>query len=432
MSPLVLLFLSPALPMSLDEAMQSALETSPVADISQARIDEAHAKVRQATSYLLPQVSAAGGSVWQNEVEMDICYPIYEALQPLFEEMGYPVQPSMCDDVDNPVVMPGHQWQLQVEAQQAILAPQAWLWRKAAQHGEAIAAGQGDADLYQLGGYVVEAWHASARHQALQKDARSALELAEHIAALAQTLVDNGVATRDQVLQAEGAVATARATVARAEAATAAANAALALVTGRDEPADPYQVPTSVPTLQQAVESMDRPDLDLVSQQLEAARAVVWAERGAAMPVLGLSGKYFGLEPAPLIYEQWNWQVMLGVTVPLVQGGQIAAKVDEAQAQVDKAAAAQRLVRDQAELEIIRVHGELSAAMASLTEREEALRLAKEAVTAAESRLKEGAGSMLDLQTAQGGEAESQVRLTLARGDAAYAYDKLQQVTRGL
>ncbi len=432
MYPLVLLLFSPALSMSLDQAMQSAVETSAVGDLGQARIDEARAQLREATSHLLPSASVSGGSLWQNEVAMAICYPMYQILKGPFAELNVGLTPDMCDDFEDPIVMPGQQWQWQVEGTIPVAAPQGWLWRRAAQHGSTIAEVQRDADLYQLGAYVVEAWHASARHQALLADARSALELAEHIAGLAQTLVDNGVATRDQVLQAEGAVATARATVARAEAASAAADAALALITGRDEPADPYQLPASVPSLEQAVSSVDRPDLDLAAAQLEGARSLVWAERGAAMPVVGLTGKVFGLDPAPLIYDEQNWQVMLGVTVPLVRGGQVLAKVDQAQAKVEMAAAAERLVRDQAELEVIRVYGEMSASMASLTEREEALRLAKDAVSYAESRLKEGSGSMLDLQQAQGSVAEAQVKLTLARGDAAYAYDKLRQVTRGL
>ena len=432
MFPIALLFLSPALSMDLDTAVDAALTSSPVADLSDARIAESRAQVRQATAYLLPQVKAAGGSLWQNEVLMSICYPIYESLKGPLNDANIPITPSMCDDVDDPVVMPSHQWQWQLEASQAVLAPQAWLWRRAALEGEGIAEVQGEADLFQLRGYVVEAWHASARHQALLADARSALELAEHIHQLAETLVDNGVATRDQVLQAEGAVATARATVARAEAASRAADAALTLLTGQAAQADPFVVPGAVPTLPELTARMDRPDLGLADQQLEAAQAVVWAERGAAMPIVGLSGKVFGLDPAPLVYDDTNWNVMIGVTVPLVQGGQVMAKVDQAQAQVAKASAAKRLVRDQAELEVIRIHGELSAAMASLTEREEALRLAKEAVAAAESRLKEGAGTMLDLQTAHGGVAEAQVRLTLAKADAAYASDKLRHAVGSL
>jgi outer membrane protein TolC len=431
-SPIALLLFSPAFSMTLDHAVDAAAQSSPVAALAEARIAESQAQVRQATAYLLPQVKAAGGSLWQNEVEMSICYPIYESLKGPLNEAGIPIQPSMCDEVDDPLIMPGHQWQWQLEAQQAVLAPQAWLWRRAALEGEGIAEQQGDADLFQLEAYVVEAWHASARHQALLQDAIAAQELAEHIAQLAESLVTNGVATRDQLLQAEGAVATARATVARARAASQAADAALALLTGEQDRADAFVVPTAVPDLADLTARMDRPDLGLADQQLEAAQAVVWAERGAAMPIVGLSGKVFGLDPAPLIYDDTNWNVMIGVTVPLVQGGQVMAKVDQAQAQVEKASAARRLIRDQAELELIRIHGELSAAMASITEREEAQRLAEEAVAVAETRLKEGSGSMLDLQTAHGGVAEARVRLTLARADAAYAHDKLRHAVGSL
>jgi len=428
MFAIALLFLSPALSMSLDQAVDAAAQTSPVAALADARIAESQAKVRQATAHMLPSVSAAGGSMWQNEVAMSICYPMYKGLQ----AGGLAVQPDMCDGFEDPVINPAHQWQWQVQAQQALLAPQAYLWRKAAQQGASLADGQGDAELFQLEAYVVEAWHASARHQALLSDAREAEKLATHIAELAQTLVENGVATQDQMLQAQGAVATARATVARAEAASTAADAALSLMTGATASADAFTVPTSVPSLGETTSRMDRPDLALSDMQIDAAQSVVKAERGAAMPVLGVSGKVFGLDPAPLVYDDVNWNVMLGLTVPIVQGGAVMAKVDQAQAQVEMASAAKRLIRDQAELEIIRIHGELSASMASLTEREEALRLAGEAVEFAETRLREGSGSMLDLQTAHGGVAEARVRLTLAKADAAYAHDKLRHATGSL
>lgn len=428
MHPIVLLFLSPALSMSLDQAVDAAAQTSPVASLADARIAESQAKVRQATAHMLPSVSAAGGSVWQNEVELSICYAMYKALQ----AGGNPVTPDMCDGFEEPIVMPSHQWQWQFEAQQAIVAPQAYLWRRAAQQGATLAEGQGDAELFELEAYVVEAWHASARHQALLADARDAEQLATHIAQLAQTLVENGVATQDQMLQAQGAVATARATVARSEAASSAADAALSLLTGAAASADPFTVPTVVPSLSEATAHLDRPDLQLADTRVEAAQSVVKAERGAAMPVLGVSGKVFGLDPAPMIYDDINWNVMLGLTVPIVQGGAVMAKVDQAQAQVEMASAAKRLIQDQAKLEIIRIHGELSASMASLTERETALRLAEEAVEAAEARLKEGAATMLDLQTAHGGVAEARVRLTLAKADAAYAHDKLRHATGSL
>jgi len=428
MSTIALLLVAPALSMSLDDAMQAAAASSPVSAISRARVAEAHAQVRQATAYLLPEVNAAGASLWQNEVILDLSDPFLLFAQ----QAGIPMQPSAFDDVEWPEITPGQQWQIQVAGQQAILAPSAWLWRKAAQQGEALAEEEGEVDRYQLGGVVVEAWHASARHQALLADARAAPELGEHILQIAETLVANGVATEDQLIPARQALATARATVARAQAASQAADAALALVTARDEPADPFTVPPAPTSLEATLADMDRPDMRMAAQRSEAARAVIWAERGGAMPILGVTGKVFGLDPAPMIADDWNWQVQLGVTVPLVKGGAVAAKVDAAHAQLEMALAAERLVRDQAKLQAIKAHGELSAAMAALTERETALELAGQAVRAAELRLKEGTGTMLELQQGQAGVAEAQVRLTLAKADAAHAHDLLRQVTRGL
>ncbi len=425
----VLFLVAPAWSLSLDEAVDAALLRSPVSELAEARVDEARAKVWQATAPMLPRASVSGGSLWQKEVIVDFRYALIDALE---AGTGGAPQPSEFDEVDWPTLQFPQQWQFSLDGQQALVVPQAWLWRRAARQGEALAGEQGEADLYQLGAYVLQAWHASARHAALLQDAQEALALAERIETLADTLVENGVATTDQLLQVQAALAAARATVARAQAASSAADAALKLMTGRDEPADAFQVPAALPSLDQALAQLNRPDQQLAAQQLEAAQAVVWAERSGAMPVIGLTGQYYGIEPYSEFVEQWNYKVQLGFTVPFLNGGAVAAKVSEAKAQREKARAAQRLITEQAELEVIQTHGELAAAMASLQERKTALDLANQAVTAAENRLKNGAGSLLDLKQAQGGLAEARVRLTLAKADAAQAADQLRQVTRGL
>ena len=64
MSPVLLLFAAPALSLSLDQALEAAEGSSPVASLSEARVAEAHAKLNQVRSWLLPTISAGGASVW--------------------------------------------------------------------------------------------------------------------------------------------------------------------------------------------------------------------------------------------------------------------------------------------------------------------------------------------------------------------------------
>src|SRR5690606_15219314 len=124
-------------------------------------------------------------------------------------------------------------------------------------------------------------------------------------------------------------------------------------------------------------------------------------ERAGSLPTVALQAGAYGTTPAADLAEPLVWRVTVGAHVPLFQGGAVAARVDEQSARLQQAVAAERALREAAELEVRRAHGGLTRALASLAEQEEAVRLAAEAVTAAEARLDRGGGSLLDLHQAR-------------------------------
>ncbi|MBN1336465.1 MAG: TolC family protein [Deltaproteobacteria bacterium] len=424
----VLLLVSTSDALPLDAAVEAALARAPISDLATARVDEAEARVRTVSAPLLPSVEATGAAVWQNEVVLDL----KDQFMTLAQAVGLPVQPSMFDDVDLPVVQPGFQWQAGAQVRQALLAPAAWLARRAAHEGALLASLEGEADRYALTGAVLEAWHASARHHALLEDARGAVAVAERAASLAETLVTHGVASEDQVLPSRSAVASAHAVEGRARAAAAAADATLALLTGLDDiSADPPDVPAETPSLATCLHRLERPDLAAAGARVDAADAVTSATRASALPVLGAGGGVVYLDPEPYLGDQWNWKVQVQLTMPLLQGGAVRARGDEAAARAAQARAAERALRERAQAEVIRLHGELAASLASLREHESAVDLARRAVTAAEARLNQGGGSLLALEQARGALATAELHRTLSRADAARASDLLDLATGG-
>lgn len=417
---LLILALLTADAMPLDEAVAGALETSAVSLLSAARVAEATARLDQATAAMGPTASLSAGAVLQNEVLFDLSEQLPLDDIPLFD-------PESMEPV---VVQPGAQLTAGVSVTQPVVVPAAWAARRVGREGVALAELQADADAAQVVALAVGAWHASAQAHALVVQAREGVELAERLQERAEAMVEHGVAARDQVLPFRQALASARASLALAESAAVTADGVLGEVTGLSGAADAPELPSELPSVEACLGRIDRPDLRAAAQAVVTAEAAVGLSRSARLPVVAVQGGVTALTPEPGFGDAVNWRVAAGVSVPLVGGG-VGARIDESAARLAQARAARELLRDRAELEVRGAHGGLAAAMASLEEHEEAVRLAHEAVEAAAARLDGGAGSLLALQQAQAALIGAKARRTSARSAAARAHDELELAIRG-
>lgn len=415
-----LLALSSVYSMTLGEAVDAAVARAPSLEISSARVQEAHARVWEASAPLMPSASLLGAGIWQNEVTFTLADQI--------EELGLPIDTSTLPTV---VIMPDFQWMGGIQGSQAIAAPGAWLMRAAAKQGERSAEADALSDRYQLTTMVLQAWHGSAKAHALRDEAANALKLAEDVLRVASASVDLGVLRADELVPVQQTVASARASVSRADAMAAAADAVLRQLTGLEGAATAPGVPTEVPDLQGLLSRIRRSDLDAANERVQAAGALAKATLAPALPVIGATGSLTYLDPAPYFGDDWNYKVQLGITVPLVQGGVVKARVDQARAREEQARAAERALTEKARTEVIMAHGNLATAMASIGEGEESIRLAEKALAIAEERLKLGAGSVLAVDQAQAKVTEPRVKLVQARSDATLAADTLELVVEG-
>ncbi len=422
--------------MSLQDAIQATLDHSPTVELSYAQVMEAESRIHSTRAGLLPELAASGGALWQNEIDFFLPDELdQDALNEAFDAADIPFVldlDAMAEVLEPMVVIPGFQWIVKAEATQAILAPGLWLALRAAGAGASLARAEYQVRRYEITQTVLRAWHASARAHALVSEGQRAVETASEILSLARAVVENGVMAEDQIIPAREALSTARAGLARAQAAANAADSVLRMLSGIDDTADAPRVPSSIPPLDSMLGSISRPDVAAAGTRIEAAQAAYRATRAPALPVLGLSANVTFMDPAPEFADTWNWQVMLGITAPLFQGGKVSGQLDEAAARVSQARAAADAIQLQASIEVARTHGELSAAMASLEERERAVDLASQAVDAARTRFQHGSGSMLDLEQAQGKLLQARTGLTMARADAAMYSDLLKLSTGAL
>lgn len=410
---------APAAAMTVGEAVDAALERSPMLAVSQARVEEAEARVGEAVGRLLPSAQVGGGVLFQTPIEVDLA-----------SSLPIPVpDPSQLDPL---VVAPGTQLQGNAEVVVPLLAPAGWAARRTARQGVAFAEEQVEADRQALTLRVLEAFYASVQAHAVLEDAERAEALAVRLLEKGRTLAELGAVSEVDVLPFERAVAQARANLALAREGVSAADGVLAQLTGLEGAAEAAEVPSEVPSLDALLAALDRPDLRAAEARADVARSQVGLARATGWPTVGVRGGVMAVTPAPDLGAELTWRVTVGAQVPLFQGGMVASRVRQARAQVSQAESGARALREAAEIEIRRAHGALSQALSSLAEQEEAVRLAKRSVQAAEARVDEGGGSLLQLQQAQLEEVAAEVLETRARSAAARASDMLQLVVAGV
>ena len=164
---------------------------------------------------------------------------------------------------------------------------------------------------------------------------------------------------------------------------------------------------------------------------MAAAQSMVKTERAGVYPTVALRGGVMAVTPAPDFGQELTWQVGLGLQVPVFQGGVVDGRVRQAQARASQADAGSRALRERAEIEVRQAHGVLVRSLSSLEAQAEAVDLAEQAVAAAETRLGEGGGTMLQLQQAQIELVAAKAAQTKGEAEAARAADVLRLVARG-
>jgi outer membrane protein len=135
--------------------------------------------------------------------------------------------------------------------------------------------------------------------------------------------------------------------------------------------------------------------LNLKSQELglRAARDMNW-------PQLSLSGS--ANESGPYLDRMtWNYSGIVGLSIPLLQGGAIVAQVRQAQGQVQQAQAQLETERQQVRMDVEQARLGIRAARGAISASEDALVNTRDRLRLAEGRYATGVGSIIELGDAQ-------------------------------
>lgn len=231
-----------------------------------------------------------------------------------------------------------------------------------------------------------------------------------------------GRVPRIDVTRQELAVATAEVNLRQAEENVQVARAALATAMGlpldqAPEPADALATLEHFGPLDHllAEAEQNRPDVQALRHQVEAARAVVLIARSALKPSFGLSAlfNYRNLR-FPLVY---NWGLTGLLTQNLFSGGYNRARLaeTEAQQQVAEQNLASLLLR--VRQEVFTDYSDLQVAEQKIALSEKAVAEAQENLALAEGRYRNGYGNIIELDDAQLLLTETQVNAIVARLD---------------
>ena len=261
--------------------------------------------------------------------------------------------------------------------------------------------------------------------RALLESQRITLAEADSNLAAAEQRHTVGLATIADVLQARTARSQAELALETTTGALASARGALAVSMGF--PANlPYDIdsvplPSPPPGVAEHVDSLidralvTRPDLAAARAQAAAARDRVGIARGAALPGLSVTGAagetYFANRP-PIPGSSYS--ISLGIQIPLFAGGAHLYGIKSAQAAAD---AAQASAEGQAQLVVSQVftsYYDLQTATQRVRTTDDLLTSATQSEQVALGRYKAGAGSVLDLLTAQSALADARAQQVTA------------------
>ena len=413
---------SPAVQLTLAQAIRMALDQNPRVQQSLLSIAESGDDRRSAAASLMPSVAAqAYGQRAKNNLDAFIGIPT-------------PRGPE--------VVGPFNWGQYGLEAQVSLFDLSLWKKWRASQHVEVSAQAQGRAVREEVAALVVGQYLRALRAAASVQAGESRVELAEALAKLAENQQKQGVSTKLDTLRAQVQLQTERQRLIQAQTQRITALAGLGrlldLAPGtRIELMDTLVAPklpvgTFQETYQQGLNQ--RPELAVLDAREKAAESMREAAQSHHLPTLVATGVYgsTGLQSQP-----WatTYQVSLGLRVPLFTGGLVSAQVSRAKSEQTRVQEAQRDVRAQVGFEIQVAQAELEATAHEVEVSNLAVALSTEALSQARHRFEAGVSNNIEVINAQDELAranDNQIsalyRLNQSRADLARATGQLESL----
>jgi outer membrane protein len=392
---------------SLEEAIRLALERSPGAISSETEVRFAEADVLEARGAWFPSLSAT--SSFSNSSN------------------------ERFDQSTGQLVSESYTAQLQA-GYDLFTGGRRWNERRRAGAELRAAVADDRAQRFETVLVTTELFYEAAATSQIVEAASQRLDRARRQLEFAETRLRVGTATRSDVLRAELEMGNAEIALIDAETAERSSRLELGRQIGVEDGAEPAEdaLPESAPDLPRTESLVEwavgrSPEVVATTAALDAARATRWAAMGSYLPNLRATGGYdwFAFDFPP---DQQSWSLRLSASFPLFDNfGR--------EAEVARAAAAQRLAEAEARdarigvrVEVENAAREVAAAERRTAIARRAVDLAREDLRVQEERYRIGGATILDLQTSQVALADAEIASVRARQDLGVAVASLESV----
>ena len=311
-----------------------------------------------------------------------------------------------------------------------------------AQHTLAALQASQDAASQQVAIRAVQNWFTQLSAQASLEAAQASLLAAEETAKAARQRQLIGVATREEELQAETALAQAKLIVIQRQGELAASAGQLAVVAGYD--ADTVlaldyqdsaldrlsqQASAQPPELKQLLALAQERRPELIAQQLRVQANHSELDRIAAQARPRLSLSASSTNSRDDLNQNQGGQLALTATLPLFTGFQQRHQQALAQSQIAEQGVELARIKQQVSLDVWLAWQQLSTAQARITATDSLLAAASESSRAALARYQAGIGNLLNVLTAQSNLADARQQHARSRFDLAAARLQLAQAS---
>lgn len=412
--------LPPAGPvLALDEALREAQARNLDLQVARERLEQSKELHWKAWSVYLPQVTASG-SFTHNDFS-DIRFPTQYAVANCgspgcyFDASGQvrtdPNVPGPTTFTLFPVGEPSliakqDQLNAQLQATQALFAPQAWFGIASARAGERLAAESVEQARRDILFGVAQGYYAAAGLKQVVTIQERQLAIAVEHERDARVRYEAGTTPKVSLLRAEIDRATAEQDLKRAQNAYLSAKVAVATLLDRPDAAFEVQVPPSpqapaAPAGELVDAALrDRPDVRAAAEQITVSDRSRQANQMRYLPTLAAFGRYAYTNAAGFSGENWSWAVGLALNWTLFDGGLRESDLREASSRAREARAAEAGARARARQEVAQAWLDLDSARANSAKAGERLALARENQRLVDVNYRAGAATYLEVSDA--------------------------------
>lgn len=393
--------------LTLEDALSRARKENLDLKAAQARLQQADVASRRAWAGYLPTITASGAIIRNN---------VAVVIPPgTFGPDAVPIQPLV-------------QRQAQIEARQAIIAPQLWAAIQAAYKSERVAELNVEQARREILFGVAQAYYgAAAQAQAVTVQERL-VELNAARAKDTRVRFEAGTVTRVALLRAEQDLSRAEQDLIRAQNAAASARLVLATLLNLEDanfavapPPEP-EVPAKTDTnalLERSLEA--RADVAAARETVELARINkrgVWL---SYLPTLGVNAAWRIANAVGFAGQNETWAITFGASWTLWDGGLREANLSEASGRIAESTANYRKAELTAREEVKRAQLDLESALANRLKAEQTVELARESQRLTDVSFKAGVATYLEVADANTALTGAEIGLVSERLQASVA-----------